>query len=293
MALLKKDRKRIRDYPCPYNEKYYMETNVFEESDIKFPDAYKTANGMISIAKTIAEENGLDILSLPFCHTVELESFGGLVNFGDGKVGPRPGDYVLTDPRDFLKLPEPDLNKGRISEVIKAVSILKEKGHTIVVNINGAVAIMSGMMELIPILKALRREKDYIIEALEMFRKFELKYYEALVDAGADIISMTELSMPKILGPEIVETIVKYFLYPFLKDAEKIGDNVIHLCPKSTYGLVDSGYGDFVEIKLSEIRNYGKAMLEAKGEYRIFGRRCIGTLKTKITNKKLRAVKLK
>lgn len=295
MALLRSQRKHIRDYPCSYDpEKYTNTEGVFEDSDLKFPDVYKTAEGMIEVGKEIARANGVDIISLPFCYTVEMEAYGGRVNYGDEVVGPRPGAYVLEDPRDFIKLPKPDLESGRMGQVIKAVSLLKDQGQRVCVSTTGAVAIMSGMMDLVPILKALRKEEAYVLEALSMFKNFELEYYKALSDAGADIISMSELSMPNILGPEIVETIVKYYLHPFFKEAQEITSSTLHICPKSTYGIVDTGYGDFVDLSLPESMAYGDGLMEARKQgHRIFGRRCIGNLKTKLGQRGIKSLRLR
>lgn len=294
MALLKSQRKQIRDYPCSYDpEKYTNMEGVFEDTNLKFPQVYRTAEGMIEVAREIARANGVEIIALPFCYTVELEAFGGDVNFGDERVGPRPGKYVLEDPRDFARLAEPRLDEGRIGELIRAVKILKAQGEKVCVSTSGAVAIMSGMMDLVPILKALRREKSYIKEALEMFKNFELKYYKALSDAGADIISMSELSMPNILGPEIAETIVKYYLHPFFKEVQPITASTLHMCPKSTYALIDTGYGSFVDLVLPEELGYGQGLMVATDkDHRLFGRRCIGNLKTKVGPRGIKSISL-
>lgn len=294
MPILRSERKQIRDYPCSYDpEKYTNTEGVFDDTNLDFPQVYKTAEGMIAVSKEIAHANGVDILTIPFCYTVELEAFGGDVNYGDEFVGPRPGHYVLDDPRDLVKIREPDLSKGRIGEVIRAVEMMKNDGHTVCVSTSGAVAIMSGMMDLVPVLKALRREKSYILEALDMFKSFELKYYKKLMDAGADIISMSELSMPNILGPEIVETIVKYYLHPFFSEAQSMSDTSLHMCPKSTYGIVDTGYGEFIDIDLPEEMGYGEALIEARDDdHRIFGRRCIGNLKTKVGKRGVKSLRL-
>lgn len=294
MALFKSQRRKIYDYPCKYEpDKYINSEGVFEETGLNFPEVYKHAEGMVAVAKEIAKANGVEILMVP-SSVAELHAYGGDINYGDERVGPRPGKYTIFDPKDFLKIPEPDLNTGLIAESIKAVKLMKDEGYTVSLHTTGAVYLMSGMIDLIPVFKALRKRESYMLETLTMFKDFEVKYYKALAEAGADIISMAELCMPAIMGPEIIETIVEYYLHPFHKEAAEIPGITLHMCPKSSYSITDTGYGTFVEIQMPENMGYGEAMIEATDdEHKIFGRRCIANMKMTVGEIGIQALKLK
>ena len=295
MEKRKRPKNYIRNYPCFYDpERYVNSDGVFEETDLDFPQVYKTAEGMVSVAEKIKQANDSPLYSIPFCYTVELEAYGGLVSYGDKYVGPRPGAYVLEDPMDLLKLKRPNPHEGRMGEVIKATRLIKEKGGLVSVSTSGAFLIISGMMDIVPILMAMRKDKAYLREVFENMMEFELDYYKALAQAGADVISMTELSMANIFGPEISEYVVKNYLYPFFKEAEKIDGPALHMCPKSTYALVDTGHGTFEEAPLDSTMTYGLAMVEgARKGYKIYGRRCIGNIKIDVSPGGLRYIKLK
>ena len=59
------------------------------ELDLKFPDAYMQHETMAALSKALKRHDGASFCELPFCHTVEAEAMGGIINYGNEKTGPR------------------------------------------------------------------------------------------------------------------------------------------------------------------------------------------------------------
>ena len=69
---------------------------------------------MAALSKALKRHDGASFCELPFCHTVEAEAMGGIINYGNEKTGPRAKEYICTSPEELLELPAMNLQEGRI-----------------------------------------------------------------------------------------------------------------------------------------------------------------------------------
>ena len=118
---------KIIDFNCTFQYSTGINENVTKKLDLKFPDAYMKRETMAEIALAIKEYDEATFCELPFCHTVEAESIGGLVNYGDEKAGPRAKEYICTKPEEILELKEIDFSTGRIMKFWKPAESLWKK----------------------------------------------------------------------------------------------------------------------------------------------------------------------
>ena len=218
---------KIVDFKCTYDNSVGINEEVTKKLQLSFPDAYKHHNTMVLIAKELKRYDNASFCELPFCHTVEGEAMGGIINYGDEKIGPRAKEYICKDTKDLLNLNSIDFTKGRIAQVLKACSDLREEG----VN---------------------------------------------------------------ILGPKMMEQTVQMFTYPFLKKAEKIINDktVLLLCPKTTFALLGTNKAKFYDIELSKPMKYGEGCIEVIGKTKILGQMCIKNINYKLTESKIKGIKL-
>ena len=126
----------IQDFKCTYGNSAGIREAVTNQTNLKFPDAYKHAETMAELAQVLKECDKAPFCELPFCHTVEAEAMGGIINYGNEKTGPRAKEYLCTDIEEILELPAIDFEKGRIQEVLKACRILYEKGEHVVFEVS-------------------------------------------------------------------------------------------------------------------------------------------------------------
>lgn len=272
-----------------------FDEEVVKKVDMDFPWAYTIADGMVKIAKANSKKEKMAICLLPFCHTVEAENYGGNINLGSAKIGPRCGGYVYENSQDLLNLPSLDFNKGRLYEVIKAIENLKSDGEKVCVNITGPITILNNLMDPSKIFRIWRKEPDTIATIIEKIRLQLLIYIEKAIEAGVDIIAFEDpVGGLNILGPKYFEAQGKNFSYPFVIDAIKLIDNkaMLHICPKTTLQLISLELAEWKEIELEEVMSYEEAYLKFKKEVPATGNICIHNRNTPLKNKKLKALKL-
>ncbi|MDR1773330.1 MAG: hypothetical protein LBR30_00415 [Clostridioides sp.] len=157
-----------------------------------------------------------------------------------------------TDNVDFERKININLDKGRIREVLNAISILKNQGQKTVLNITGPFTIISMLIDLKFFYKALRKQKekaeklvDFIIENVILFAKEGAK-------VGADVISYSDpLASIEIVGPKVYNEIVATKTFELIKKLdENLEGKIIHICGRVSSDLENSGYIETEELNI-------------------------------------------
>lgn len=73
----------IQDFKCTYGNSAGIREAVTNRTNLTFPDAYKHAETMAELAQVLKECDKAPFCELPFCHTVEAEAMGGIINYGN------------------------------------------------------------------------------------------------------------------------------------------------------------------------------------------------------------------
>lgn len=269
---------KIRDFKCTYQNSTGICPEATGGLDLKFPDAYLHAETMAQLAVHIRQTEQVKFCELPFCHTVEAEAMGGIVNLGDGRTGPRAKEYICTDPVRLLELPDIDYTSGRIAEVLKACRILKEQGETVVFMISGPFTILNVLIDPRYVFKGMRKKPEIMQQVFDKIRKELIRFTARIVEAGADIISYADSSGSlNIIGPNHMEWVTEYFTWPYLKEAEKLtrGRTQIALCPKTSFALTGLGLAEWKKIPVEGKVSYAEACLQAGNKGLFTGQMCL------------------
>lgn len=269
---------KIIDFKCTYDNSIGISSEVTQELDLQFPEAYKNWSSMALISEKLKEHDGSIFCELPFCHTVEAEAMGGHINFGDEKIGPRAKDYICTSAEEILGLPEIDYSKGRISEVLKACKYLRDKGENVVLYISGPFTIMNVLIDPRHIFKAFRKNPETIKCIFDKFQKEILRFVEEAQKSGVNMISYADSSGGlNILGPKISEQVVEMFTYPLLKRIEKIinDETILLLCPKTTFALLGTDRAVWKDISVGVPIKYSEACIKVIGQAKFVGQMCV------------------
>ena len=264
--------------------------------DLKFPDAYMKRETMAEIALAIKEYDEATFCELPFCHTVEAESIGGLVNYGDEKAGPRAKEYICTKPEEILDLKNIDFSKGRIHEVLEACRILVEKGENVVLDVAGPFTVMNVLIDPVHIFKAMRKKPELMKEVFWKLGNDALKYIEEAIKCGVTMISYADSSGGvNILGPKMAEQVVEDFTYEYLKKMQDLVQNkaLIFLCPKTTFALLGTEKAEFTDVELPSPMRYSDACAWLVGKESFAGQMCIKNINYELKSGICKAVRLK
>lgn len=280
---------KIVDYLCTYDNSTGIREEVTKELGLIFPDAYKDWKTMTQISLALKKHDNADFCELPFCHTVEGEAMGGIINYGDGHTGPRAKEYLCRTPEDILALPNIDYEKGRINEVLQACAALHRQGECVVLDVSGPFTILNVLADASITLKWLRKQPEQMKQIFKKIGKELLRYMEYAQQAGVTVISYADSTGGlNIIGPKQMETTVEQFTYPLLKEADaRLSKNIlIQLCPKTAFALVGTGKATWKEEKLnSEEMAYGAACGKLVGKARFTGQTCIKNIKYRVKGK--------
>jgi len=200
-----------------------------------WPDGHDKGEVMAKQALAAYKVLGFDAVRVPFCQTFEAVALGckrkpGKIREIEGIPGiDHPPPYKIDDtpvfPNDFL-------SRGFIPELIKAVKILKkEVGDevAIVAGIIGPFTIAGSLLDSVPLLKATFKAPEKMRPFLDVGEKAGTALAKALIDAGADIISIEDMTAsPELIAPK---TYRDYELEYQRKQCEAIPvPKILHIC---------------------------------------------------------------
>lgn len=202
-----------------------------------WPEGHEKGEAMAKQALAAYTMLGFDGVRVPFCQTFEAEALGCKVKSGGTEGIPgieHPPIYTIDATPVF---PSDFLSRGRIPELLKAVKILKkEVGNEAVIvgGIIGPFTIAGSLLDAVPLLKATFKAADKIRPFLEVGEKAGTALAKALVDAGADIISVEDMTAsPDLIAPKTYRDLELEFQ---TRQFEAISvPKILHIC-----GNVDS-----------------------------------------------------
>jgi [methyl-Co(III) methanol-specific corrinoid protein]:coenzyme M methyltransferase len=177
-----------------------------EKVGVFWPEGHEKGEAMAKQAMAAYTMLGFDAVRVPFCQTFEAEALGCKIKSGGTKGIPgieHPALYTIDDTPVF---PDDFLSRGRIPELLKAVRIMKkELGDEVVIvaGIIGPFTVAGSLLEVTKILKATIKAPDKLRPFLEVSEKAGTMLANALIDAGADIISNEDMTAsPAVIMPK-------------------------------------------------------------------------------------------
>jgi uroporphyrinogen-III decarboxylase len=286
----------IREFTCAYLDETGLTQELADSLELVFPDAYLHAGSMFKIALAVKMRSGADCCILPFCQTVEAESMGGKVNYGDAVVGPRASSYICETVGGLLELPDIDFSGGRISEVLNACRLLRRQGEDVVMKMTGPFTILNTLMDARYVFRALKKQPGEMKQVFAYIERNLISFAGEALKHGASILSYADpAGGVSIIGPKMAEEIVRDFTFPFMKTIENIigGKAIMALCPKTTYALIDTGYAKWGALDMGGVMTYPAACVEAAGKAIFVGETCIKNGSYKLAGGILKTVNLK
>ena len=200
-----------------------------------WPEGHQKGETMAKQGMAAYTVLGFDALRIPFCQTFEAEALGCKIK--PGKVRGAEGFPGIDDPHpykldDTPVFPDDFLSRGRIPELLKAVSIMKkELGDEVVIiaGIIGPYTIAGSLVDTVALLKATIKTPEKIRPFLDVAKKAGTVLANALIDAGADIISCEDMiASPELIAPK---TYRDYELEYQSKQFEAISvPKILHIC---------------------------------------------------------------
>ena len=214
-----------------------------------WPEAHKSADLMAKLAAAQADMFGFECVRTSFCLTAEAERLGCRVQVEKKDAAPMikehpfhfdpmTGEY--DDPSGLMS-PEEFLKGGRPAEVIKSCEILKKthgENYAIVAGNTGPFTLAGHMINTENMVFGMMMAPEEVSKWVDGVNPIVRAYTQALSDAGADVIQMSEPSASTdMLAPDMFEDASGKFIKTCLANV-KDAFSVLHICG-DTYPILD------------------------------------------------------
>lgn len=214
-----------------------------------WPEAHKSAELMAKLGCAQADLFGFECVRAPFCLTAEAERLGckvqvekkdasPMIKEHPFKFDPMSGEY---DDPSGLMAPEEFLKGGRPAEAIKAMAMMK-KSHgeefAVVAGNTGPFTLAGHMINTENMIFGMMMAPEEVSKWVEAINPYTAMYSQALADAGADVIQMSEpTASTDMLAPEMFDPASGVFVKKGLAKT-KNAFTVLHICG-NTYPILD------------------------------------------------------
>jgi [methyl-Co(III) methanol/glycine betaine-specific corrinoid protein]:coenzyme M methyltransferase len=247
---------------------------LMDASGAEWPEAHSDAQKMATLAIAAHEITGLEGVRYPYCLTVLAEAMGCEVNMGTKERQPSVTDHPYPKGTDDLKMPENLLGEGRIPVVLEATKIIKEKvgdDVPVIAGMEGLVTLASDLVSVKKFMKWSIKKPEDFEKILDFATDASIQYAQALVDAGADVISVADpVASPDLMDPATFDARFKPRLTRFAESIDV--PTVLHVCGNVTpiIGMMADCKFDGLSIE-EKVENLKGAKKIVDGRARIVG----------------------
>ncbi len=233
---------------------------LMDEVGAPWPDAHTDPELMAKLAIANHELSGLEAVRLPYCLTVLAEAMGCEVNMGTKNRQPSVTAHPYPKDLEGLKMPENLLGTKRIPAVLEAIKIIREKvgpDVPVIGGMEGPVTLASDLSSVKSFMKWSLKKPDLFGQILDFATEATIVYANAMVEAGADIISVADpVASPDLMSPDTFKAELESRLQNFSANVNSV--TVLHVCgnvnPILNY-MADCGFeGLSVEEKIGSAK---------------------------------------
>jgi len=215
-----------------------------------WPEAHKKAEAMAKLGTAQADMFGFECVRAPFCLTAEAERLGCKVQVEKKDAAPMikehpfhfdpmSGEY---DDPSALMAPEEFLKGGRPAEAIKAIGLMKKshgKEFAVVAGNTGPFTLAGHMINTENMVFGMMMCPEEVAKWTAAINPITKAYSQALADAGADAIQMSEPSASTdMLAPDMFEGASGMYIKTGLATVKEAFP-VLHICG-DTYPILDA-----------------------------------------------------
>lgn len=258
-------------------------------SGAAWPEAHKNAELMAKLAAAQADILGFECCRTSFCLTAEAERLGCTVAVDKKDAAPMIKNHpfkfdcmegVYDDPSSMMPVDE-FLKGGRVAEVIKSCEFLQKShgaNYAIVAGTTGPFTLAGHMVSTENLIFGMMMAPEEVDKWVAASGPICKGYAQALLDAGADIIQMSEPSASTdMLAPDMFEEAAGKAVRESLGAVRKKMGNALHICGDA-YPILDQMAGAGVEgISIEEKVDPFKACEKVGGKTALIGN--VGSVK--------------
>lgn len=233
---------------------------LMDEVGAAWPEAHSNAELMAKLAIANHELSGLEAVRIPYCLTVLVEAMGCGINMGTKNRQPSVIENPYPKSMDGAAIPEDLLQKGRIPVVLEAIKLIREKvgpDVPIIGGMEGPVTAASDLASVKSFMKWSIKKPALFEQVLDLATEAAVIYANAMVEAGADIISVADpVASPDLMSPDSFKQYLQPRLQKFSSSVNSV--TILHICGNVNAILdymADCGFeGLSVEEKIGSVK---------------------------------------
>jgi [methyl-Co(III) methanol-specific corrinoid protein]:coenzyme M methyltransferase len=207
---------------------------LMDEVGAPWPEAHSNPELMAKLAIANHELSGLEAVRIPYCLTVLVEAMGCEINMGTKNRQPSVIEHPYPKDLEGASIPEDLLQKGRIPAVLEAIKLIREKvgpDVPIIGGMEGPITVASDLVSVKSFMKWSIKKTDLFEQALDLATDAAIMYANAMVKAGADIISVADpVASPDLMSPDSFKKFLQSRLQKFSSSVDSV--TVLHICGK-------------------------------------------------------------
>lgn len=208
---------------------------MMEKAGIYWPAAHTDVDQLARLAAAVWEFSRIECIKLPFCMTVEVETFGMTIDYGTRDTLPTDVGHIYDHP-DELIIPPNFFECNRVPVVLAAIRQLRRQYDTevaIVSSIVGPFALAAKLFGFDNLFPWIITNPDYVHQILQKLTGLAISYAQAQVEAGADAILIGEATCS---GDLISPNTYRDFILPYHRQLcpAIAAPSILHICGNST-----------------------------------------------------------
>lgn len=206
---------------------------------VKYCDYVRQPETMAQAQFAICRDFGVDILATTCDPVSELASLGGMLTwFDDDPPAPDPNRPLLKNPSEIHKLIQPDPHaNNRMGDRLEAIRHMKRLGggeFPVLGWVEGPISEAAVMRGLSALMEDFIDEPEFIDELFCFNVTMAIRYAEAQIEAGADMIGFGD-APASLIGPALYERFVLPHEKRMVSEIKKSGIPVrMHVCGNTT-----------------------------------------------------------
>jgi [methyl-Co(III) methanol-specific corrinoid protein]:coenzyme M methyltransferase len=190
------------------------------------------------------------------------------INMGTKNRQPSVTAHPYPKDLEGAAVPADLLQRGRIPVVLEAIKIIREKVGSdvpIIGGMEGPITVASDLVSVKSFMKWSLKKTDLFEQALDLATEAAITYANALVEAGADVISVADpVASPDLMSPDSFKKFLKARLQKFSSSVNSV--TVLHICGNVNPILSDMADCGFEGLSVEEKIGSPKKAKEVIGD---------------------------
>lgn len=205
---------------------------------VKYREYASDHRVLVDAQIAMAEKFGFDQVSCISDPAREASDLGAEIEWYDNQPPSlNETKALLADKGKFCKLATPDPTQGpRMSDRVAAAALFKQRvGQDKIIEgwIEGPCAMAADLRGINTLMLDFHDDPNFVNDLFEYCVAMELKFAEAQIQAGADIMGVGDAAS-SLVGPKLYETFVWPFQKKLMDALHELGTSVrLHICGKT------------------------------------------------------------